>query len=348
MSSVGVASHAGGPERDDRDAGAVGVGRGQWRRWARASCEELAQLAIGMGVRRILRSSLGATSTTRRREGPSCTRTGLRRGRRLQASMSVRTSAVPREAAAVSDGVQAVRRNGSYGVFPAVAWEGIRSVDRADAFVEVSNGMPLLSVVVPRAEDRLPRPRARRDVEDGPPTVVGRPRPQHGVHDRSGVVPPEPDRRLSHSSREEIVSMLRIPATGECRASGRRPPLHTWRRALAGSTCGGGRLIGTGEALRPSDRVARARSIIFPDLEAVIIGRISTRSPGGERAAVRCREVAAVAGSRQRRRPRTSRYRRRGGRATASREGWGMTLTEAAACATPGVSRPGSPAIEMP
>ena len=120
---------------------------------------------------------------------------------------------------------------------------------------------------------------------------------------------------------------------------GHRPPLLAGRRAHAHPARGGGRPARAGQALRPADpRGVEARAV-GPTSRLVIVGE------GYER------EGARGAGRVARRRGRVrfagrvsddelvDLYRRAWVVASASaREGWGMTLTEAAACGTPAVA----------
>ena len=102
-----------------------------------------------------------------------------------------------------------------------------------------------------------------------------------------------------------------------------------------------GRPAGAGEAVRPPDRGAgRGASARIPELEAVIVGEGYDR----EELETQVREVGAerwIRAAGLRRRGRADRPVPAGvGRSRARRrhEGWGMTITEAAACGTPAVA----------
>jgi glycosyltransferase involved in cell wall biosynthesis len=257
--------------------------------------------------------------------------------------ITFRTSAVPNSPAALTrDGYRVLRRSGRYAVFPGAAWEGLRMGHRpGDALVEIWNGMPFISPLWYR----------------GPRIVF-----LHHVHaEMWGMVLPPTlarlgdlmERRiaprfyrssrivtLSESSRREIVEMLRLqpervtvaPPGVDARYTpgGVRSP---WPLVVAV-----GRLV----PVKRFDVLLRALAQVKadqPDLRAVIIGE------GYERPALEAvrAELDAddwvslpghVAADEL-----VSWYRRAWVVASSSqREGWGMTLTEAAACGTPAVA----------
>ena len=146
---------------------------------------------------------------------------------------------------------------------------------------------------------------------------------------------------LSESSRDEIVDLLGLRADrvdGGAARGGR--PLHAGRPALAHAAGRGGGTAGAGEALRRA-RCGRWPSVKAdsPGLQAVIIGE------GYERPALEAlrdelgaTEWVSLPG-RVDDDELVDWYRRAWVVASSSqREGWGMTLTEAAACGTPAVA----------
>jgi glycosyltransferase involved in cell wall biosynthesis len=257
--------------------------------------------------------------------------------------VTFRTSAVPGEPEAITrNGYGAVRRGGRHGVFPGAALEGIRMGHRpGDALVEIWNGMPFLSPIWYRGPRLvflhhvhakmwgmvLPSALARAGE-----TMERRLAPR--LYRRSRVV------TLSESSRTEIVDMLGLPrdhvsvappGIDECYTPGGRrsgPPL----------VVAVGRLV----PVKRFDLLMRALAQVKasePELQAVIIGE------GYERPALEAlRAELGAAGwlqlpGRVDDDQLVSWYRRAWVVAsTSQREGWGMTLTEAAACGTPAVA----------
>ncbi|HXW35702.1 MAG TPA: glycosyltransferase family 4 protein [Acidimicrobiales bacterium] len=261
--------------------------------------------------------------------------------------VTVRTSSVVGQAELLErDGYTAVRRGGRYRVFPMVAREGFTmSARRGEGLVEIWNGMPFFSPLWYR----------------GPRLVF-----LHHVHaEMWGMVLPAWMARLgesiersvapllyrkstivtlSESSRTEIVSLLGLDAErikvvppGVEERFAQFPPAED-AKSEAPLVVAVGRLVPVKRFDFLIEALAQARKWI-PSLEAVIIGE------GFER-------------------PRLEELRRRLGAeswiqmpgrlsdseviswyhrawvvaATSLREGWGMTLSEAAACGTPAVA----------
>ena len=257
--------------------------------------------------------------------------------------VSVRTSAVAGRAASASrNGYSITRRSGRYRVFPSAMIEGARvRATPGDALVEVWNGMPFLSplwfrgprmtflhhvheemwqMVLPGALGRIGDLVERRVA---PPFYRG-----------SAVV------TLSESSRQEIIERLRFtPAQVSVVPPGidsRFAP--GARKAHAPFVVAVGRLV----PVKRFDLVLRAlveAKQRRPDLRAVIVGE------GYERPALEAlrRELGAddwieMPGHLSDTELVTT-YQEAWLVASASkREGWGMTLTEAAACGTPSVA----------
>jgi glycosyltransferase involved in cell wall biosynthesis len=257
--------------------------------------------------------------------------------------VTFRTSAVPDAPAALTrDGYRVLRRAGRYAVFPGAAWEGIRMGHRpGDALVEIWNGMPFLSPLWYR----------------GPRIVF-----LHHVHaEMWGMVLPPTlarmgdtmERRiaprfyrssrvvtLSESSRAEIVEMLGFRADRVSVAPPGVDPRYTpgGQRSPTPLVVAVGRLV----PVKRFDALVRALAAVKveqPDLEAVIVGE------GYERGALEALRHALGATDWIHLPGRLSDddlvdcYRRAWVVASGSqREGWGMTLTEAAACGTPAVA----------
>jgi glycosyltransferase involved in cell wall biosynthesis len=234
------------------------------------------------------------------------------------------------------------RRAGRYAVFPRTAVAGLRrKIGTGDALVEIWNGMPFFSPVwshIPRivllhhvhAEmwDMVLSPRLARLGR----TVEQRIAPP--FYRKSQIV------TLSESARNDLVRRLRHPADRVTVV----PPGVDARFTPGGSRNPTPLVVAVGR-LVPVKRfdlfieAMIALKVRHPDLEAVIAGE------GYERPALEAQIARAGAGgwfSLPGRLPDAdliAAYRRAwvvG--STSSHEGWGMTLTEAAACGTPAVA----------
>ena len=239
------------------------------------------------------------------------------------------------------DGYRVIRKAGRYMVFPRAAFSEIMGWHGdADAIVEIWNGMPFFSPVWSR------RPRAiwLHHVHDTmwemtlPPRLarLGRTlefRVAPPLYRRSAVV------TLSESSRDEIAKRLRLrdvtvvpPGVDPVFAPGSEPEDPTPLVVAVG------RLVPVKRFHVLIAALTRVRSR-FPELRLVIVGE------GYERPALEA-EIARldaadwvdlpgrVGGA-----DLVALYRRAWIVASASaHEGWGMTLTEAAACGTPAVA----------
>jgi glycosyltransferase involved in cell wall biosynthesis len=257
--------------------------------------------------------------------------------------VTFRTSAVPGAPAALTrDGYRVVRQAGRYAVFPSAAWEGIRMGHRpGDALVEIWNGMPFLSPLWYR----------------GPRMVF-----LHHVHaEMWGMVLPSTLARLgnlaeqriaprfyrssrivtlSDSSRDEIVDLLGIGAQQVTVA----PPGVDARYTPGGPRAATPLVVAVGRLVPVKRFDVLLRSLAetkkdHPELQAVIIGE------GYERPALEALrdELGATdwvsLPGRVDDDELVAWYRRAWVVASSSqREGWGMTLTEAAACGTPAVA----------
>jgi glycosyltransferase involved in cell wall biosynthesis len=257
--------------------------------------------------------------------------------------VTFRTSAVPGAARALTrDGYRVLRQAGRYGVFPGAAWEGLRmGHPSGDALVEIWNGMPFFSPLWYR----------------GPRLVF-----LHHVHaDMWGMVLPPGlarlgdtvERRiaprfyrgsrivtLSESSRTEIIEMLRLDPARISVA----PPGVDDRFSPGGDRSDTPLVVAVGRLVPVKRFDLLIRSLVSakvdcPDLRAVIIGEGYERSALEDlRSELGAEEWLDLPG-RVEDDDLVSWYRKAWLVASSSqREGWGMTLTEAAACGTPAVA----------
>jgi glycosyltransferase involved in cell wall biosynthesis len=328
---------------DDSGPLVAAPGAGDRPEHARSDLDELAAVAAGAGLRRIhvvawrdLDDPEAGGSELHAHEIASLwAAAGL--------DITFRTSAVPDAPAALTrDGYRVLRRSGRYAVFPGAAWEGLRMGHRpGDALVEIWNGMPFLSPLWYR----------------GPRLVF-----LHHVHaEMWGMVLPPTlarlgdlmERRiaprfyrstrivtLSESSRREIVEMLRLQPDRVAVA----PPGVDARYKAGGVRSPTPLVVAVGRLVpvKRFDALLRALAEVKadqPDLRAVIIGDGYER-PALEalRAELGADDWVSLPG-RVAVEDLVSWYRRAWVVASSSqREGWGMTLTEAAACGTPAVA----------
>jgi glycosyltransferase involved in cell wall biosynthesis len=257
--------------------------------------------------------------------------------------VTFRTSAVHGAAETLTrDGYRVLRRAGRYGVFPGAAWEGLRMGHRpGDALVEVWNGMPFLSPLWYRGPRIVFLHHVHAEMWGMvlPPTLARlgdtmERRIAPRFYRRSRIV------TLSESSRREIVEMLHLRPERVTVA----PPGVDERYAPGGQRSASPLVVAVGRLVpvKRFDALLRALAPLkaeHPDLEAVIIGEGYERPAleglrdelgatdwirlpgrvGDDELVDWYRRAWVVAGSSQ-------------------REGWGMTLTEAAACGTPAVA----------
>jgi glycosyltransferase involved in cell wall biosynthesis len=258
--------------------------------------------------------------------------------------VTFRTSAVPGAPEDLTrDGYRVLRRAGRYAVFPGAAWEGIRMGHRpGDALVEIWNGMPFLSPLWYRGPRlvflhhvhaemwgmvRLPPALARLG-----DTVERKVAPR--FYRSSRIVTP------SESSRTEIVEMLGLDADRVTVA----PPGVDARYTPGGQRSAAPLVVAVGRLVpvKRFDALLRALAEVKrgqPELRAVVIGEGYER-PALEalRAELGAADWVSMPG-RVDDAALVSWYRQAWLVASSSqREGWGMTLTEAAACGTPAVA----------
>jgi glycosyltransferase involved in cell wall biosynthesis len=257
--------------------------------------------------------------------------------------VTFRTSAVPGGARALTrDGYRVVRQAGRYSVFPGAAWEGLRMGYRpGDALVEVWNGMPFLSPLWYRGPRIVFLHHVHAEMWGMvlPPTLA-----RLGDAIERRVAPPLYRRSrivtLSESSRREIIDLLGFrPEQISVAPPGIDPRFRAGgRRSSTPLVVAVGRLV----PVKRFDVLIRALAKVkvdHPSLEAVIIGEGYER-PQLEllREEFGATDWLSMPG-RVSDDDLVSWYRRAWLVASSSqREGWGMTLTEAAACGTPAVA----------
>lgn len=257
--------------------------------------------------------------------------------------VTFRTSAVHGASETLTrDGYRVLRRAGRYGVFPGAAWEGIRMGYRpGDALVEVWNGMPFLSPLWYRGPRIVFLHHVHAEMWGMvlPPTLARlgdmmERRLAPRFYRRSHIV------TLSASSRNEIVKMLHFRPDRVTVA----PPGVDERYRPGGQRSATPLVVAVGRLVpvKRFDLLLRALAEVkadHPELQAVIVGEGYERSAlealraelgladwvrlpghvGDDELVDWYRRAWVVAGS-------------------SLREGWGMTLTEAAACGTPAVA----------
>ena len=308
-----------------------------------SSPEVLASIAAEAGIRRIHfvawrdldDPEAGGSELHAHRVASSWAAAGL--------DVTFRTSAVPRAPRALTrDGYRVERRAGRYAVFPGAAWEGIRmGYHPGDALVEIWNGMPFLSPLWYRGPRIVFLHHVHAEMWGMvlPPflarlgdAVESRVAPR--IYRSSRIV------TLSESSRREIIDLLGLRSERVTVA----PPGVDSRYSPGGQRSATPLVVAVGR-LVPVKRfdvllqsLAKAKAD-QPELRAVLIGE------GYERPALEAlrEELGATdwidMPGRVDDQELVAWYRRAWVVASSSqREGWGMTLTEAAACGTPAVA----------
>ncbi|MGH9092644.1 MAG: glycosyltransferase family 4 protein [Acidimicrobiales bacterium] len=337
------AAPAGPP--DDAVAAEVTVPRGTAAPWGTAAPDPavLAEVARQAGLRRVHfvawrdldDPEAGGSELHAHRVASLWAEAGL--------DVTFRTSEVPGQLAEVArDGYRVTRRSGRYAVFADAPRRGRRLRPRpGEGLVEVWNGMPFFSPLWYRGPRIVFLHHVHAEMWRMvlPPwlarlgeTVEARVAPP--LYRGSRVV------TLSQSSRREIVAMLGLD---EDRVTVAPPGIERrfspgGRRSPEPLVVAVGRLVPVKRFDLLLQALARARDKC-PDLRAVVIGEGYER-PALE--ALRSRlhaeswlELPGRVGDDEL----ADWYRRAWVVASASqREGWGMTLTEAAACGTPAVA----------
>jgi glycosyltransferase involved in cell wall biosynthesis len=267
-------------------------------------------------------------------------------GRWAAAGLDVafRTSAIPGGAErAERDGYQVVRRGGRLLLFPRVLGRGlVGGFGKADGLVEIWNGMPFLSPLFSRG----PRAVFLHHVHDEMWRMTLKPRPLAWLGEaiESRLAPPlyrrTPIVTLSDSSRDEIVELLGLPAANVTVV----PPGVDDRFSPGGQRSVDPLVVAVGR-LVPVKRLSTLVDALHevrrrhPRLRAVIAGEGYERDVVAARIAdLDATEWISLPG-RVDDDELVTLYRKAWVVASASaREGWGMTLTEAAACGTPAVA----------
>ena len=257
--------------------------------------------------------------------------------------VTMRTSSAAGHAAfGTRDGYRTVRKSGRYTVFPRTAVSGILGrTGSGDGLVEIWNGMPFFSPVWSRCPSIVLLHHVHAEMW----RMVLKPAALARIGELIEFRVAPPFYRKSHiltlspSSKAEIVELLRIPpANIDVVAPGISPTFRPGgARAEHPLVVAVGRLV-------PVKRFPILVSALIalrerhPTLEAVIAGE------GYERAALEAQLRSAGAGSwlhlpgRIEDAELLALYQRAWVLASTSlREGWGMTITEAAACGTPAV-----------
>ena len=239
------------------------------------------------------------------------------------------------------DGYRVVRKSGRYAVFPRSALSGlVGRRGRPDGLVEIWNGMPFFSPIWARCPRIVFLHHVHAEMWQ---MVMSRRLAPIGAFVERRVAPPfyRGSRivTLSSSSRDEIVSMLGlapehvsvVPPGVDARFTPGSP------RSAEPLVVAVGRLVPVKRFDLLIDELVAVRRNV-PTLRAQIIGE------GYERPDLEARIRAAGAGEwielvgRQSEDELLDAYRRAWVLvSTSQREGWGMTITEAAACGTPSV-----------
>ncbi|MFP5577219.1 MAG: glycosyltransferase family 4 protein [Acidimicrobiia bacterium] len=238
------------------------------------------------------------------------------------------------------DGYRVLRKAGRYLVFPrSVAAELAGRNGERDALVEIWNGMPFLSPLWARG----PRITFLHHVHGEMWKMVLPPRlAAMGDLLERRIAPPLYRRSrivtLSESSRDDMLAQLRpVPARVDVVPPGIDPRFSPGDKSPTPLVVAVGRLVPSKHVDRLVRAVAHARRTV-PDLRLVVVGEgyerlhveATVEDVGGEGwvdlpGRVDDDELVAL-------------YRRAWLLASASsHEGWGMSVTEAAACATPAV-----------
>jgi glycosyltransferase involved in cell wall biosynthesis len=257
--------------------------------------------------------------------------------------VSLRTAMAPGHPETVRrNGYSVVRKAGRYSVFPRTAFSG--ALGRSgpwDGLVEIWNGMPFFSPVWARC----PRVVFLHHVHAEMWRMVLSPRlASVGETIEFKLAPPLYRRTriltLSQSSRREIIELLGLPPANISVMPPGIDPRFTpaAERSPHPLVLAVGRLVPVKRFDILIDALVRLRAD-HPTMEAVIVGE------GYERADLEARVRAAGAGDWLKLPGRVDDdglidlYRRAWVLTSASaREGWGMTITEAAACGTPAVA----------
>lgn len=338
-------SQSGQPQSDQSQPDQPGLGRPEGLASAgsdQAVRDEIAELAAGAGIRRVHLLAWRDLEDEEAGGSELHASTISRIWADAGIEVTMRTSgAIGLPAETRRDGYRVIRRAGRHLVFPraAVAELAGRHGPR-DALVEIWNGMPFLSPVWARGPRAVWLHHVHDQMWDD---VLPKPLAAVGKLLERRLAPPlyrrTPIVTLAESSRQELVDKLRFRAERVHVV----PPGIDPRFSPAGARSPHPLVVSVGR-LVPVKRFDALIDALLPlkarhaGLEAVIVGE------GYERPALEAQIAAAGAEGwislpgRQTDDELLALYRRAWVLAGSSvREGWGMTVTEAAACGTPAV-----------
>ena len=241
----------------------------------------------------------------------------------------------------IRDGYQVVRRAGRYAIFPrAVLGELFGRHGHRDALIEIWNGVPFFSPLWARG----PRATWLHHVhEDMWPMVLPPRLARAGQVLERRLAPPFYRRTqvvtLSESSRRHIIDRMRLPAENlHVVNPGVDAVFSPGRPAPTPLVVATGRLMPSKDFPALVAAMATVRAAV-PDVELVIVGEGYERENIERAIAAADAEGWITLAGRVSDDQLLDLYRRAWLVASTSRaEGWGMTLTEAAACGTPAVA----------
>ena len=218
-----------------------------------------------------------------------------------------------------------------------MGWHGGR-----DGLVEIWNGMPFFSPLwVAHRARHLAAPRARGDVADDAAAAPRRVRQLRRVEGRAADLPPHADRHAVgvEQARAGRTTSASRPIGSASSRPGIDPHYTPGGEKSPTPLVVGGRPAGAGEAVRRAHRRAgraeaapsrRSRRSSWARATSARSSRRRSTPPAPRRGS-----ACPVASTKTKK---VDLYRRAWVLASASaREGWGMTVTEAAACGTPAV-----------
>ncbi len=240
------------------------------------------------------------------------------------------------------DGYRVARRSGRYGVFPRVMLDGMSGrLGDHDAMVEIWNGMPFFSPLWSRKPTIVFLHHVHAEMWK---LVLSKGLAHMGWFLESRVAPKLYRHSrivtLSESSRDEIVDLLGLPPDNISVV----PPGIDPAFSPGGARSADPLVVAVGRLVRVKrfdlfiEAVSRLKSR-YPTLRAVVVGEGSERAElEAHIGAVGAQDWISLPG-RVDDRTLVDLYRSAWLLASCSqREGWGMTITEAAACGTPTVA----------
>ena len=307
------------------------------------SAEELASLAASVGIRRVHLVAWRDLDDAEAGGSELHAHMVCRRWAEAGLDVTMRTSYAPNHPATKKrDGYNVVRRAGRYMVFPrAAAAEAFKRDGAYDAFVEIWNGMPFFSPLWVRTPHAVWLHHVHAEMWNMvlPPGLAALGRALEArvaplAYRRSEIV------TLSESSRRELVHDLRFRDDLVSVV----PPGIDAKFSPGGERSATPLVVAVGRLapVKRFDRLVRALADVresVPQLTAIIVGegyeRETLEQLIREGGAEQWLRLAGHVSDEEL----VELYRRAWVVASASaREGWGMTLTEAAACGTPAVA----------